>query len=180
MRIRLGCGLDSRIYGILYRFVDSLLVWFYYKNMSRCTVIRMSYFEIKDIQYQNTMSKNRYRYRYTSYRLCWLLASLITLASSQQTCMTYTYCCVYSARLLMMDRDTVRNMYSHIPKNKFEKLVLLVGFITRIYHDARSSEYQIMKLKDIQHQNTMSSQLVPFTSYWPVCWVPQACGGGEL
>jgi len=26
------------------------------------------------------------------------------------TCMTYTYCCVYSARLLMMDRDTVRNM----------------------------------------------------------------------
>jgi len=24
--------------------------------------------------------------------------------------MTYTYCCVYSARLLMMDRETVRNM----------------------------------------------------------------------
>jgi len=28
-------------------------------------------------------------------------------------------------------------------KNKFEKLVHLVGFIIRIYHDARSSEYQI-------------------------------------
>jgi len=27
-------------------------------------------------------------------------------------------------------------------KNKFEKLVLLVGFIIRIYHDARSSERQ--------------------------------------
>jgi len=26
------------------------------------------------------------------------------------TCMTYTYCCVYSTRLLMMDRETVRNM----------------------------------------------------------------------
>jgi len=26
------------------------------------------------------------------------------------TCMTYTYCCVYSARLLMMDRETVWNM----------------------------------------------------------------------
>jgi len=26
------------------------------------------------------------------------------------TCMTYTYWCVYSARLLMMDRETVRNM----------------------------------------------------------------------
>jgi len=25
-------------------------------------------------------------------------------------CMTYTYCCVYSARLQMMDRETVRNM----------------------------------------------------------------------
>jgi len=28
-------------------------------------------------------------------------------------------------------------------KNKFEKLVHLVGFITRIYHDARSSECQM-------------------------------------
>jgi hypothetical protein len=28
-------------------------------------------------------------------------------------------------------------------KNKFEKLVRLVGFIIRIYHDARSSECQI-------------------------------------
>jgi len=27
-------------------------------------------------------------------------------------------------------------------KNKFEKLVHLVGFIIRIYHDARSSEFQ--------------------------------------
>jgi len=26
------------------------------------------------------------------------------------TCMTYTYCCVYSTGLLMMDRGTVRNM----------------------------------------------------------------------
>jgi hypothetical protein len=28
-------------------------------------------------------------------------------------------------------------------KNKFEKLVHLVGFIIRIYHDARSSECQM-------------------------------------
>jgi len=26
------------------------------------------------------------------------------------TYMTYSYCCVYSARLLMMNRDTVQNM----------------------------------------------------------------------
>ena len=32
---------------------------------------------------------------------------LILLASCQQTSM---YCCVYSAKLLMMDRGTVRNM----------------------------------------------------------------------
>jgi len=42
---------------------------------------------------------------------------LILLASCQQTCMTY-------------------------PKNKFEKLVHLVGFIIRIYHDAQSPECQ--------------------------------------
>jgi len=26
------------------------------------------------------------------------------------TCITYNYCCTYSARILMMDRETVRNM----------------------------------------------------------------------
>jgi hypothetical protein len=31
-------------------------------------------------------------------------------------------------------------------KNKFEKLVHLVGFIIRIYHDARPSEYKILLL----------------------------------
>ena len=45
---------------------------------------------------------------------------------------------VYSARLLMMDRDV--EFYT---KNKFEKLVHLVGFITGMYHDARSSVCQI-------------------------------------
>ena len=36
---------------------------------------------------------------------------LILLASCQQTCMTYTIAvCVYSEKLLMMDRGTLRNM----------------------------------------------------------------------
>jgi hypothetical protein len=39
-------------------------------------------------------------------------------------------CCVCSEKLLMMDRGTVRNTYFH-SKNKFEKLVHLVGFIIR-------------------------------------------------
>ena len=40
-----------------------------------------------------------------------------------------------------------RNCPRHVElysKNKFEKLVHLVGFIIRIYHDARSSELQTM------------------------------------
>ena len=40
---------------------------------------------------------------------------LILLASCQQTCMTH-HCCVYSEELLMMDRGTVRNMHSFVPK----------------------------------------------------------------
>jgi len=39
-----------------------------------------------------------------------------------------------------------RNCPKHVEfysKNKFQKLVHLVGFIIRIYHDARSSECQI-------------------------------------
>ena len=45
------------------------------------------------------------------------------------TCMTYTYRCVHSARLLMVDRDTVLNMWSPTPKinlrNQCFSLVLL-------------------------------------------------------
>jgi hypothetical protein len=60
--------------------------------------------------------------------------------------MMCTYCSVYTARLLMMDRETVRNIVEFYSKNKFEKLVHLVDFIIRIYHDARSSECQIRRL----------------------------------
>jgi len=68
---------------------------------------------------------------------------LILLASCQQTCMTYTTAVCTVKKLLMMDRETVRNMYSFIPENKFEKLAHLVGFVVRIYHDARPHERQI-------------------------------------
>ena len=60
----------------------------------------------------------------------------VMLTACQQavsiTYITYTYCCVYSARLLMMDRETVQNMQSSIPPQKLEKLVHLVGFIIKI------------------------------------------------
>ena len=42
------------------------------------------------------------------------------------------HCCVYSEKLLMMDRRTVRNMQFH-SKKKSEKLVHLVGFIIGTY-----------------------------------------------
>ena len=57
--------------------------------------------------------------------------------------MTYTYYCVYSAgHLMMMDRDSTKYVESN-SKNKFEKLVHLVGFIIIIYEDVRYSECQI-------------------------------------
>ena len=51
--------------------------------------------------------------------------------------------------------DGQRNRPKHVEfysKNKFEKLVHLVGFIIRIYHDARSSDCQI------------------YTTYLYICW----------
>jgi len=51
--------------------------------------------------------------------------------------------------LLRAPGDGQRNCPKHVEsyfKNKFEKLVHLVGFIIRIYHDARSPEHQIYTL----------------------------------
>ena len=63
--------------------------------------------------------------------------------------------CVYSEKLLMMDRRTVRNVQSFIPKNKFEKLVHIVDFIIGIYRDARPPESQITYfVQDNQIQQT--------------------------
>jgi len=58
------------------------------------------------------------------------------------TCMYY---CVYSEKT---PDDGQRNCPKHVEfysKNKFEKLVHLVGFIVRIYHDARSPERQTVR-----------------------------------
>ena len=40
----------------------------------------------------------------------------------------------------MMDRENCPKHVEFYFKNKFEKILPLVGFITRIYHDARSPE----------------------------------------
>jgi len=59
-----------------------------------------------------------YGIRYISYRFCgcllvgtkwnWCSISFL-LASNHRTCMTYTWCCMYSLRHLTIDRETVRN-----------------------------------------------------------------------
>jgi len=48
-------------------------------------------------------------------------------------------------------------------KNKFEKLVHLVGFIITIYHDARSPERQIHLY--LSSQNITMSQLSPKSNF---------------
>ena len=45
----------------------------------------------------------------------------------------------------MMERGTVQKHVEFYSKNKFEKLVRLVDFIIRIYHDARPPERQSPK-----------------------------------
>jgi len=64
---------------------------------------------------------------------------LILLASCQQTRMTYTIavCTVLNSWWWTKElSETCRVLF----QNKFEKLVTLVSFIIRIYHDAQSSE----------------------------------------
>ena len=74
-------------------------------------------------------------------QVCWQLARKL----SANLYDTY-HCCVYSEKT---PDDGQRNCPKHVEfysKNKFEKLVHLVGFIIRIYHDARSPERQILQL----------------------------------
>jgi len=44
------------------------------------------------------------------YTLQWVYIVQVLLTAVSNTCMTYRYCCVYSEKLLVMDRRTVRNM----------------------------------------------------------------------
>ena len=63
------------------------------------------------------------------------------LASCQHNLYDIYLFCVYSARLLMMEQRNCPKHVEFYSKNKFEKFVHLVGFIIRIYHDARSPEH---------------------------------------
>ena len=86
--------------------------------------------------------------RYLPSQFCWLSASVVILtapADSQQNQHDKYLLPAYSVEiLLMMDSGPVRNMQNTL-SNKFEKQRILLAFIIRIYHDARSSECQKKK-----------------------------------
>ena len=72
---------------------------------------------------------------YMSYRFTDSLRAgsrILLIASCQQTRMTYTYCCVYFEKFLMMEQRYCSKHVEFYSKNKFEKLVHLVGFILLI------------------------------------------------
>ena len=54
--------------------------------------------------------------------------------------------------------DSCQQHVEFYSKNKFEKLVHLVGFIIRIYHDARSPERQIVVLTCMRASNSHFSE----------------------
>ena len=65
-------------------------------------------------------------------------------SSGVQYCLHSDRYMSYSTRLLIIDRKTYPKHIEFFSKNKFEKLVHFFGFIVRLYHDARSSECQIL------------------------------------
>ena len=72
-----------------------------------------------------------------------LRSILILLASCQQTCMTYNIA-LYSKEKTPDDGQRICPKHVDFQsKNKFERLVRLVGFILRIYHYAPSHERQM-------------------------------------
>ena len=65
--------------------------------------------------------------------------------------------------------DGQRNCPKHVEfysKNKFEKLVYLVGFIIRIYHDARSPERQKTWIVYIFFKPNLLCGTVPLFKFW--------------
>jgi hypothetical protein len=94
-------------------------------------------------------------------QVLWLLASgkemelssiSFPLASSHRSCMTYTWCCMYSLKLLMMDGETVRNMQSVVPKqNKFEILCIWLVLLQKL----RNICYKSWDEKDMRPHTEM-------------------------
>jgi len=77
------------------------------------------------------------------------------------------HCCMCSEKT---PDDGQRNCPKNVEfysKNKFEKLLLLVGFIIRVYHDARSPERQIRQSLVVFHliQSYVELSLIPYLEH---------------
>ena len=89
---------------------------------------------------------------------------LIPLASSQHN--------LYDIYLLLCVQcqtpdDEQRNCPKHVDfysKNKFEKLLHLVGFIMRMYHNARSSECHTLMLITMRCTDSITEGLCSYTT----------------
>ena len=67
-----------------------------------------------------------------------------------------------------------RNCPKHVEsysKNKFEKSVHLVGFVIRIYHDARSPERQILRKSFRSYPSVLCYCYMAFNSLYKVGWI---------
>ena len=93
--------------------------------------------------------------------ICRLSASEVR--SRQQsvniTSMINTYCCVYSVQTPDA-RQQMSETHRILYQNKFEKQCISLAFIIRIYHDARSSEYQIQIFTELFLQCILKSQQI--------------------
>jgi len=82
-------------------------------------------------------------------QVCWQLASRIRIQSDSARKLSANLYDIYHCVQWKTPDDGQTNSPKHVEfysKNKFEKLVHLVGFIIRMYHDARSPERQICHL----------------------------------
>jgi len=97
----------SKTYGKMSISLMLHQVYFSIVKQTICTIFRVYW---KSLYMFRTVFPSIIRSSmYISYRLvdCMLACPV---ACSQLTCMTYTWCCMYSLELLMMDGKTVRNM----------------------------------------------------------------------
>jgi len=81
-------------------------------------------------------------------RLPLSIIRILALYTQQYIQVMLTACNQHNIHDIHTPDDGHRYCPKHVEsysKNKFEKLVFLVGFIIRIYHDARSSECQKIK-----------------------------------
>ena len=75
------------------------------------------------------------------------------------------HCCVYGEKLLMMDRGTVRNRQSFIPKINLRNQCIQLVLLREIYHDARSHERQINPIHYETAEGNSSLQWTRHTPY---------------